>query len=89
MVQFAETILEHGRDTYGEKHTPLIVSHTPMSFEGTLWTNVAEIKNHHVVYSANQDSLAVFVRLGREMIPLEYPAEHIVEFANRLDVTAQ
>ena len=72
-----------------EKHTPLIVSHTPMSFEGTLWTNVGEIKNHHVVYSANQDSLAVFVRLGREMIPLEYPAEHIVEFANRLDVTAQ
>ena len=24
VVQFAETVLEHGRDTYGEKHTPLI-----------------------------------------------------------------
>ena len=23
-IQFAETVLQHGRDTYGEKHTPLI-----------------------------------------------------------------
>ena len=25
VVQFAETVLKHGRDTYGEKHTPLFV----------------------------------------------------------------
>lgn len=23
VIRFAETVLEHGRDTYGEKHTPL------------------------------------------------------------------
>ena len=27
VVQFAETVLEHGRDTYGEKHTPLIADY--------------------------------------------------------------
>jgi hypothetical protein len=68
-----------------EKGTPLIVSHTPLSYEGTVWTNAGEFKNHHVVYSANQDRLAVFIRVGREMVPLEYPAEPILEFANRLD----
>ncbi|MDH3475303.1 MAG: metallophosphoesterase [Rhodospirillales bacterium] len=72
-----------------EKGTPLIVSHTPLSLEGTIWTNAGEIKNHHVVYSANQDRLAVFIRVGREMVPLEYPAEHILEFANRLDLDRQ
>jgi len=68
-----------------DKHAPLIVSHTPLTNDGTVWTNVAEIKNHHIVYSANRDRLAVFIRVGREMIPLEYPAEHILEFANQLD----
>jgi hypothetical protein len=38
------------------------------------------------VYSANPDRLAVFIRVGREMVPLEYPAEHILDFANRLDL---
>ena len=66
-----------------EKGTPLIVSHTPLSVDGTVWTNAGEIKNHHIVYSANTDRLAVFIRAGREMIPLEYPAEPILKFANR------
>jgi len=69
-----------------EKGTPLIVSHTPVSFEGTVWLDVGEIKNHHVVYSANRDTLAVFIRVGREMVPLEYPAENILELVNRLDL---
>lgn len=72
-----------------EKRTPLIVSHTPLSFDGTVWTNAGEIKNHHIVYSANRDRLAVFIRVGREMIPLEYPAEDILEMANRLDLAGQ
>jgi len=70
-----------------EKGTPLIVSHTPLSYDGTLWTNAGEIKNHHVVYSANQDRLAVFIRVGREMVPLEYPTEPVLKFANRPDLT--
>jgi len=72
-----------------EKGTALIVSHTPLSYEGTVWTDAGEIKNHHIVYSANRDRLAIFIRIGREMVPLEYPAEHILEFANRLDLARQ
>ena len=72
-----------------EKGTPLIVSHTPLSYDGTLWMNAGEIKNHHVVYSANQDRLGVFIRVGREMVPLEYPAEHILDFANRVETASQ
>ncbi len=72
-----------------DKRTPLIVSHTPLSFDGTVWTNAGEIKNHHIVYSANRDRLAVFIRVGREMIPLEYPAEDILEITNRLDLAGR
>lgn len=68
-----------------EKKTPLIVSHTPLSLNETVWTNVGEINNHHIVYSANQDKLGLFIRVGQEMLPLEYPTEHIREFANSLD----
>jgi hypothetical protein len=68
-----------------EKHAPLIVSHTPLSFDGTVWSDVGDIKNHHIVYSANRDELAVFIRIGREMVHLKYPAEHVLEFANQLD----
>ncbi len=68
-----------------EKGLPLIVSHTPLSSEGTVWINAGEIKNHHVVYSANRDSMAIFIRVGREMVHLEYPAEPLLEFANRME----
>ena len=67
-----------------DKGTPLIVSHTPQSLDAAVWTNVGEIKNHHIVYSANRDRLAVFIRVDGEMIPLEYRAEDLVDFANRL-----
>lgn len=68
-----------------EKKTPLIVSHTPLSFDETVWLNAGEINNHHIVYSANQDSVGVFIRVGQEMLPLEYPTEHIRELANSLE----
>ncbi len=69
-----------------DKGTPLIVSHTPLSFDGTIWTDAGEIKNLHVVYSANRDSFAVFIRVGREMVPLVYPTEQVLAFANQLDM---
>ena len=71
------------------KRTPLIVSHTPQSNDGTLWMNVGEIKNHHIVYSANQDKLALFIRVGREMVPLEYPVEPLLTLANQLDMAQE
>ena len=31
LVRFADTVLEHGRDTYGEKHTPLFIDYIDVS----------------------------------------------------------
>jgi len=31
----------------------------------------------------------VFIRVGREMIPLEYPAEDVLEITNRLDLAGR
>ena len=68
---------------------PLIVSHNPQQDGKTVWLNLGGVKNHHVVYSANQDRLAMFIRVGQEMVPLEYPAEHILDFANSLEMAQQ
>ena len=69
-----------------DKRTPLIVSHTPLSPDGTLWLEAGQIKNHHVVYSANQDRLAVFIRIDHEMVPVEYPVEDLMTVASRPDL---
>ena len=69
------------------QETPLIVGHTPLSEAETLWLNVGEIGNHHIVFSANSHNLAVFVRSGHQMIPLVYPAESLVELTNALKVS--
>ena len=50
----------------------LIVSHNPPSDEETFWLDVGGIKGHHMVYSAHEDSLAVFTRIGGELVPLEF-----------------
>jgi len=57
------------------KHTPFIVSHTPVTSQGAVWTDLAGIKNHHVVFSARPDKVAVMIRDRHEMIPLMYPVE--------------
>ena len=66
------------------KHTPLIVSHTPRSNHGTVWTNIEGIKNHHVVFSAMNGTVAVMIRVGHEMIPLEFPVEPLSKFTGDL-----
>ena len=66
-----------------DKHTPVIVGHTHVTPDETVWLNVGEIKHHHVVTCANQHNLAVFVRIGQEMVPLEYPAEPLLNVVNR------
>jgi Calcineurin-like phosphoesterase len=67
-----------------EKETPFIVSHTPLSRTGAVWTDAGDIRAHHIMFSANPNRLAIFIRSGGEMIPLEYPSEPLLEFANSL-----
>ena len=69
-----------------EKNTPFIVSHTPLSQAGVVWRNAGDVPGHHIMFSANPDKTAVFVRSGHTMVPLEYPSEPLLDFTNSLEV---
>jgi hypothetical protein len=65
-----------------KKDTPFIVSHSPLMQTGAIWTDVGGVPGHHIMFSANPNKLAVFVRSRNEMIPLEYPGEPLLSFVN-------
>lgn len=78
------------RETLGAgEQTPLVVGHTPHSSEETLWLDVGKIENHHIVYSANAHNLSVFIGVGRDLIPLEYHAEALLDLTNALNIPEQ
>ncbi len=60
------------------KRTPFIVGHTPIDPSGSVWRNVADIKNHHIIYSGRPSGPSVFVQINKKMIPLSYPAEPLI-----------
>ena len=64
------------------KLAPLIVAHTPLSTDGTLWMNVADIEGHHVVYSAHIHRLATLVIGDGHVTPLEYIPEQTLAYLN-------
>jgi hypothetical protein len=68
------------------KNTPFIVSHTPLSQTGTVWKNAGDVPGHHIMFSANPNKLAVFIRSGHTMVPLEYTSEPLLDFTNGLEV---
>ena len=65
--------------------TPFIVGHTPMDPTGTYWLNVGTAENHHILYSAGDNWVGLFTRIGDRMWPLKYPCEPLVELVNSLD----
>ncbi|MDJ0740026.1 MAG: metallophosphoesterase [Gammaproteobacteria bacterium] len=58
---------------------PFVVGHTPMDQVNTHWLNVGEAENHHILYSANNDWVGVFVQIEDTMWPLRYPVEPLRE----------
>jgi len=67
-----------------EDTIPFIVAHYPQSKDGTIWMNVEHIPQHHVLYSARPDQLAVFSRVMGEMVPQIYPAEALLGVTNEM-----
>ncbi|MGB5670626.1 MAG: metallophosphoesterase [Sedimenticolaceae bacterium] len=65
-----------------EPDTPFIVGHTPMDLTDTYWLNNGGAANHHVLYSANENWVGLFTRIGGQMWPMKYPAEPLVELVN-------
>ncbi|MCU7846858.1 MAG: metallophosphoesterase [Candidatus Thiodiazotropha sp. (ex Lucinoma kastoroae)] len=64
--------------------TPMIVGHTPITMDDTLWVNVAEIEDHYVVYGGNNDRIGVMTLIGNKMYPLKYPVEPLLDYVNSL-----
>ena len=64
--------------------TPLIVGHTPMTNHETLWENVGEIENHHVIYGSDKTWMGVMTQIGNRMYPLRYPVEPLVPLINKI-----
>ena len=67
------------------KRTPLIVGHTPLSSHGSIWLNVGEIKDHHILYSGNPQGPGIFLNVGKRLVPFEYPTEPLLALINNLD----
>jgi len=63
------------------KHAPVIVAHTPLSNEDTVWLDVTEISGHHVVYSAHLHVVGAMILIGNRAVPLEYAAEPLISEA--------
>lgn len=64
--------------------TPVIVGHTPISMDDTIWSKVGDIDNHYVVYGGNKRWIGVMTLLDEKMYPLTYPVEPIVDYINTL-----
>ncbi len=66
--------------------TPVIVGHTPLTPDDTLWMNAGGIPHHHVLFGAHPDWMGVITQVGKRLIPLRYPAEPLHKVFNRLAV---
>ncbi|MCB1858441.1 MAG: metallophosphoesterase [Gammaproteobacteria bacterium] len=64
--------------------TPVIVGHTPMSNDDTLWENVGDIANHHILYSSDSHWVGVMAQIGDNIYPFRYPTESLIPLINRL-----
>ena len=58
--------------------TPVIVGHTPLTNDETLWENVGNIENHHIIYGGDNKWMGVFTQINNKMCPLRYPTEALM-----------
>ena len=66
------------------KKTPVIVGHTPLSVDDTLWENAGEIENHYVVYSSDSRWVGLMAQIGDRLYPFRYPVEPMMSIINAL-----
>jgi hypothetical protein len=67
----------------GEK-APVVVGHTPLTHDETLWENVGHIDGHFVLYSAANDYVGTLMELGGRLQPLLIRVEPISLIINRM-----
>ena len=62
---------------------PFIVGHHPFSTDETLWLNVGQINQHHVVISSRPDRVGMFTAIDGRMVPQIYPVEPLASWLNQ------
>ncbi|MDH3970536.1 MAG: metallophosphoesterase [Gammaproteobacteria bacterium] len=64
------------------KDTAFIVGHHPCSVDETLWLNVGQINQHHVVISSRTGRVGTFIGIDGKMVPQIYPVEALTTWLN-------
>ncbi|MGA7980665.1 MAG: metallophosphoesterase, partial [Chromatiaceae bacterium] len=62
---------------------PVLVGHTPLSVDGSLWLDAGGIKNHHILFGANPRWVGLVTRVGNRLLPLRYPTEPLTAVLNQ------
>lgn len=65
-----------------EDDRPFIVAHYPQERTGSVWLNVGEIPNHHIIYSARGNEVGLFTRVKGEMVVQVYPSLDLLGIIN-------
>ena len=65
---------------------PVIVGHTPLTCDDTLWERVGQIENHYVIYASYDEWVGVMAQMGDRVYPFRYPVEHLIPLINAIDV---
>ena len=55
--------------------TPFIVAHNPLSEDVSVWLDVGDIKNHHIVFSGRTNQVSIFFQIRDQMVPFVYTVE--------------
>lgn len=64
--------------------TPFIVAHNPLSRDVSVWMDVGDIQNHHIVFSGMTNQVSIFFRIRGKMVPMVYTTEPLVDLINRI-----
>ena len=82
-------VLSQNPDGVERKISEIARASTPPVLDGVLddavWADAGGIPGHHILFSANPDKTAVFMRSGRAMIPLEFPSEPLLDYVNAIN----
>ncbi|MCP4125486.1 MAG: serine/threonine protein phosphatase [Gammaproteobacteria bacterium] len=65
--------------------TPVIVGHTPLTNDDTLWERAGDIDNHYVIYGSDDQWVGVMTQVGNRVYPFRYPTEHLIPLINAIE----
>jgi len=65
-----------------DSDTPFIVGHHPYSSDETLWLNVGQTSQHHVLISSRPGRVGIFIGIDGNMVPQIYPVEALGRWIN-------